>query len=547
MKKLVSILAAVAVCVSYTGCNKTDDLWGAYDDLNDRVSALEQSVAAANSDIEALQKLVQALQQKVTIDSVTPADKGYIIKFSDGTTAEISNGTPAPAISVKQDADGHYYWTLDGEWMLAADGSRVRASAADGKDGEDGENGKDGITPRIRINDQTGEWEYSVDGGQTWQSTGVVAAGKGENGDSFFKAVDASSADCVVFTLADGSEIVIPRTSTLRFDIACQAGVNLIKFGSEKSFAVTAEGVAEYMISRPDGWGASYDGQSLKVKAPAATNSNAETGGEIAVMVVAGNGMSLIAKMQVEAVAYELRVLTFEDADYKGGTNGYWSSLIDTKEYGGPLLYGDINDWMAEVEYEWTDEGNTMLSSGTLTDYGFSFMYGGCAVSDYTLADVTQGSFMTQLSVPAPAGGKGGHNGSSNFAVYFDGSGIMGMSVSLSFADGKARVIDHMYVAATAYTLNSMLYGDGFSKPLGDDGWFAVTATGYDADDYVTGEAKFYLCKEGRIADGWARWDLSSLGKVSRVGFACSGSDTGAYGLNTPAYFAFDDVAVRFE
>ena len=42
---------------------------------------------------------------------------------------------------------------------------------------------------------------------------------------------------------------------------------------------------------------------------------------------------------------YELRVLTFEDADYKGGTNfaggNNWTSLIDSPQYGGQMLYGE--------------------------------------------------------------------------------------------------------------------------------------------------------------------------------------------------------------
>ena len=45
-----------------------------------------------------------------------------------------------------------------------------------------------------------------------------------------------------------------------------------------------------------------------------------------------------------EGEDYDLRVLTFEDADYKGGTNfaggSNWSSLIDDPQYMGPLLYG---------------------------------------------------------------------------------------------------------------------------------------------------------------------------------------------------------------
>lgn len=546
MKKLISILAAVVMCAAYTGCSGTDDLWGVYDDLNDRVSALEQSVADANSNIAALQKLVQALQERVTIDAVTPTATGYTIRFSDGTTAEISNGSSAPTISVRKDADGLYYWTLDGEWLTDGTGAKVRASALDG---DKGDKGNDGVTPQIRINDQTKEWEYSLDGGKTWTPTGTVAEGpKGDKGDSFFKSVDTSDDGYVVFTLADGSEIVIPRTVKFRFEIACDAGLNTIKFGTEKSFAVTAEGVADYMITRPDGWGASFDGKALTVKAPAKSNTSAETAGEIAVMVVSTAGTTRIVRMSVEAVSYDLRVLTFEDADYKGGQTGYWSSLIDSPEYGGELLYGDMNDWMAEVYYEWTDTDNTYLCSGTDFDYGFSFMMGGgAAVSNYTLADIRQGDYTRQLSVAPQPDGKGGHNGSENFCVFFDASGIMGSSVPVFFSDGEERVVDHMYIAPTAYLLNSMVYGDSFSAPLGDEGWFAVTATGYDSDDEETGSSTFYLYKDGKAVDNWTKWDLSSLGAVFYIGFRCSGSDTGAYGLNTPAYFAFDDVAVRFE
>ena len=49
---------------------------------------------------------------------------------------------------------------------------------ADGKDGQDGQDGKDGVSPRIRINTSTSEWEISTDEGLTWESTGVKASGE---------------------------------------------------------------------------------------------------------------------------------------------------------------------------------------------------------------------------------------------------------------------------------------------------------------------------------------------------------------------------------
>ena len=48
-----------------------------------------------------------------------------------------------------------------------------------------GADGEDGITPQIRINAATNEWEISTDNGDTWASTGVKATGaQGEKGET---------------------------------------------------------------------------------------------------------------------------------------------------------------------------------------------------------------------------------------------------------------------------------------------------------------------------------------------------------------------------
>ena len=51
-----------------------------------------------------------------------------------------------------------------------------------GANGEDGKDGLDGITPQLRINDVTNEWEVSYDSGKSWTSLGVTATEKGEMG-----------------------------------------------------------------------------------------------------------------------------------------------------------------------------------------------------------------------------------------------------------------------------------------------------------------------------------------------------------------------------
>ena len=238
----------------------------------------------------------------------------------------------------------------------------------------------------------------------------------------------------------------------------------------------------------------------------------------------------------------QLRVLTFEDQDYKAGVNMVgeqnWTSLIDNAQYGGPLLYPE-----GEVLYRWNDAGNTFLAHDLANGWGdYQFWGGGMAISNYTDTDLANGSYLNQLAIPVAAG----HNGSSNFCVAFSASGAY-LLPALYFSDGTARIIDHMYVCPTTYLLNSERNGDGFSQALTEPGtgcW--IVATGYNAEGEETGTARFDLAKDGTIVGDWTKWDLSALGQVAKVTFQVDGTDMGDWGLNTPGYFAIDDVAVRF-
>ena len=268
-----------------------------------------------------------------------------------------------------------------------------------------------------------------------------------------------------------------------------------------------------------------------------------------------------------EGEDYDLRVLTFEDADYKGGTNfangNNWSSLIDDPQYGGKLLYGSSGAgvYSADEAYQWTDTNNTWLHNILSEGYGSCcYWSGGHAISNYNTGDIADyGGFNTQLTVykkgvSGLSRTGGGHNGSNNFAVHYgyaDNSGY-GLSAdalpALTFADGPERVIDHMYVTNTTYALNCYIDGNGLTAKIGPDDWVKLVATGYDTKGAKTGETDIYLCNgPDNIIMDWTKWDLSSLGKVSKVTFNVTGSSDNGYGFSQPAYFAYDDVAVRFE
>jgi hypothetical protein len=133
----------------------------------------------------------------------------------------------------------------------------------------------------------------------------------------------------------------------------------------------------------------------------------------------------------------------------------------------------------------------------------------------------------------------------------------------ISFGDDEARVIDHMYVTNTNYTLNQLYNGvkseagnsfGGNWEGLSDDAWLKIVAYGFDdvdADAYAEpiSEVEFYLVQGENVVTDWQKWDLSALGKVKKVRFNFLYSDEmgGQYGFTIPGYFAYDDVAVRFE
>jgi hypothetical protein len=258
-----------------------------------------------------------------------------------------------------------------------------------------------------------------------------------------------------------------------------------------------------------------------------------------------------------KALDYELRVLTFEDEDtkftpysldYANKTISKWSELVDDAQYGGTLTYNNYG----EATYYWYDENNTEIEHSFTTPY----WGGGHAISNFvienyeTLPNGYYGWYELQFATPI-----GGHNNSKNFCVHngyqddYNSQIYDGKLAWFSFKGGKEQVVDHMFVTNTCYVLNSLMYGDGFNSPATDDTWVKIVAYGYNANEEEVGTSEFYLCNTGRrFVTDWQKWDLSSLGKVNKIvfNFAASDDQIGTYGLNCPAYFAYDDVAVQF-
>lgn len=136
-----------------------------------------------------------------------------------------------------------------------------------------------------------------------------------------------------------------------------------------------------------------------------------------------------------------------------------------------------------------------------------------------------------------------GYSNSSNYCVAYPSGMYIDVTNSL---DGDE--IGGVWVTNSAYAINSMSHGDSYGKAFETGDWFMATATGTAADG-STKSVDFYLADyrsqdvtEHYMVQDWTWMDLSALGRVKKVTFTFKGSDTGKFGLNTPAYICLDNL-----
>lgn len=260
-----------------------------------------------------------------------------------------------------------------------------------------------------------------------------------------------------------------------------------------------------------------------------------------------------------ELETYPTATLDFEsvDAKYLAGQTAYGANLYNAEK--------DHTTYEGDQFISYTDPGTGLVigvndyddTYVTMSTYK-SFFGGGMAISQWN--EMTQNSYLNQCSVYCKdsSTGKGGAGGSSTFAVaygYDDGSAYgTDNRAMFCFAEADTEaVITSLEVCNTTYVHLSLKDGNSFSAPMSYDkkDYFRVTFTGFDAAGTQTGSVEHYLAdfrteSAPGIAEGWHKVDLSSLGSVHKVMINFEGSDTGEYGLNTPAYCAIDNIEVRF-
>ena len=109
--------------------------------------------------------------------------------------------------------------------------------------------------------------------------------------------------------------------------------------------------------------------------------------------------------------------------------------------------------------------------------------------------------------------------------------------------NGEEFTPESMTVTNTAYGYYAMKNGTAFNHAFGPEDWCKLTVTGYN-DNVLTGQTNVMLADKGLILDSVVKVDLLGLGTVDKIVFTMSSSDSGQWGMNTPAYFALGDLTV---
>jgi uncharacterized protein DUF4465 len=222
---------------------------------------------------------------------------------------------------------------------------------------------------------------------------------------------------------------------------------------------------------------------------------------------------------------------------------------IPNPDSGDPeFFYNGYSAYRAGQQTDFASSGATF--NNDFSDFGGGCCWQGWAYSQTT--DTTTPGFGNQYSAIAGSG----VSGSATWGVAYTGGAVGAQAAVSRISFGQELDVLGLYLTNTTYAALSMRDGDGFAKKFGGDSgddpdFFSLTITARDALGLSTGSVVFDLA-DYRFADNaldyivtdWRFVDLSGLGPVAALEFELDSSDQGFGFLNTPAYFALDDLVI---
>lgn len=341
MKRLFKIFSFIVLGMIAVSCYDDSAVWDSIKDHEERIADLETKCKELNTNITSLKDLVGASQSGKLITSVTPlkdgdAEIGYTITFADGKTINIYHGEDGTSGTDGEDAaapevgaaaeDGVLYWTLNGDWLLDAEGNKIPVA------------GKDGVTPQLKVAD--GAWHVSYDGGNTWEKVAEIVTGDAGNGmfesvtfDEKYLYITLTSGEAIVLTRCDSFDIIFSETEDVTFFPGEEIVITYQIVGGDEHAQIKAFG--------PEGWTVfveeDEDPTTGKIKVTSALEFK---DGDVTVLVTDGRTKTF------------LRTISFKSGELYYTTSTYTldseASVLDIK------FSTNFNYWVyVDPAYDW--------------------------------------------------------------------------------------------------------------------------------------------------------------------------------------------------
>lgn len=224
-------------------------------------------------------------------------------------------------------------------------------------------------------------------------------------------------------------------------------------------------------------------------------------------------------------------------------------SLLTVSSARGAVVGFEDSPLAPESAYYGADGAGGFTSGGAGFNNGYRDWGGGIfdwwGWSYANLTDSTTPGHVNQFGVVT-----GG--GAAASAHYGLGFGIGQGASRITLPAGASPV--SLMVTNGTFPYYSMRDGDAFAKQFGgptgeDPDYFRLTIEGLDGVGGVVGAIEFYLADfrfdddaMDYIVEAWTEVDLTPLLGASELSFTLDSSDVGDYGMNTPAYFAIDNL-----
>lgn len=260
MRILLRAVPLVAVLAACTDLQPVEDR---LDDLETRMTQIEQTVNSVNVNSVSIKKL---LSDKTVITSYEPTDDGYTMSLSDGTEVRIYYGATSKGIVpiVSVDDSGNWVMSVDGGKTFSRIKNAVNVLSTSG------------ATPTVAV-DGEWYWTYSTDGGETFQrilnadgSPISAVDGRAVSGSySFFTYADFNAETGLMdFALTNGSRFSIPVVNDFGLDVKGFVPGTVITLGETLRYEAALVNVQGCFFELPEGWKARLTDSEVTFTAP---------------------------------------------------------------------------------------------------------------------------------------------------------------------------------------------------------------------------------------------------------------------------------------